>query len=95
VSAIAIGVRECRSAGQDPGVYTKLVLIYTNDVSKRLVDIDDDALEAARVELGTATIKDTVNESLRRAAGTREAAVTDALDVLSGVPLADRSDAWS
>jgi Arc/MetJ family transcription regulator len=76
------------------GVYIKLQSIYTSDMSKRLVDIDDDALEAARAQLGTATIKDTVNESLRLAAGTHGEMVADALDVLAGAPLADRSDAW-
>lgn len=35
-------------------------------VTKRLVDIDDEVLEAARSLLGTRTLKDTVNESLRR-----------------------------
>jgi Arc/MetJ family transcription regulator len=35
-------------------------------VTKRLVDIDDEVLEDARRALGTTTLKDTVNESLRR-----------------------------
>ena len=30
-------------------------------MAKHLVDIDDDALSAARAQLGTDTIKDTVN----------------------------------
>jgi len=34
-------------------------------VTKRLVDIDDEILDEARRVLGTATLKDTVNESLR------------------------------
>jgi Arc/MetJ family transcription regulator len=45
-------------------------------MSKRLVDIDDDALTLARAQLGTATIKDTVNEALRRAGSAREEDVT-------------------
>jgi Arc/MetJ family transcription regulator len=61
---------------------------------KRLVDIDDAALHAARVQLGTGTIKDTVNEALRRVAGTRQEEVRDALDALAGVELLDRSEAW-
>jgi Arc/MetJ family transcription regulator len=36
-------------------------------VTKRLVDIDDEILEEARRALGTKTLKDTVNESLRAA----------------------------
>lgn len=36
-------------------------------MTKRLVDIDDAALEAARSALDTATIKDTVNAALRGA----------------------------
>jgi Arc/MetJ family transcription regulator len=63
-------------------------------MSKRLVDIDDDALILARAQLGTATIKDTVNEALRRAGSTREADVARALAELAGAPLADRSTAW-
>lgn len=34
-------------------------------MTKRLVDIDDDILDEARRALGTTTLKDTVNESLR------------------------------
>ena len=36
-------------------------------MTKRLVDIDDEVLEKARLALGTTTLKDTVNESLRAA----------------------------
>lgn len=36
-------------------------------MTKRLVDIEDEILEEARRALGTTTIKDTVNESLRSA----------------------------
>jgi len=34
-------------------------------MTKRLVDIDDEVLDQARRALGTSTLKDTVNESLR------------------------------
>lgn len=34
-------------------------------MTKRLVDIDDEVLEAARHTLGTVTLKDTVNTALR------------------------------
>ena len=61
---------------------------------KRLVDIDDDALNAARAQLGTETIKDTVNEALRRAAGTRAKAVKKSLDVLGRARLDVRDSAW-
>ena len=70
------------------------MIVYTGRVSKRLVDIDDEALDAARVHLGTGTIKATVNEALRRASGTREEMIAHALDTLAGAPLADRSEAW-
>ena len=63
-------------------------------MTKRLVDVDDEALSAARAELGTATIKDTVNEALRRAAGSRQERVTSALDGLAAADLIDREDAW-
>lgn len=42
--------------------------IYLLLVTKRLVDIDDTALEAAREALSTKTIRDTVNAALRDAA---------------------------
>jgi Arc/MetJ family transcription regulator len=38
---------------------------YTVGMAKRLVDIDDDALERARRVLGTGTMKDTVNRALQ------------------------------
>ncbi len=34
-------------------------------VTKRLIDVEDEALDAARRVLGTDTIKDTVNTALR------------------------------
>lgn len=37
-------------------------------MTKRLVDIDDEALEQARKALGTRTLKDTVNASLAETA---------------------------
>jgi Arc/MetJ family transcription regulator len=63
-------------------------------VSKRLVDIDEEALRLARSKLGTATIKDTVNLALRRAAGSEVASVKRSLDRLARARLADREDAW-
>ena len=63
-------------------------------MTKRLIDVDDDALDAARAELGTRTIKDTVNEALRRAARRRSAELTSALNALADVDLDDRSAAW-
>jgi Arc/MetJ family transcription regulator len=63
-------------------------------MGKHLIDVDDDALSAARAELGTRTIKDTVNEALRRATTDRQDRVRRALDVLAGAHLDDRGDAW-
>lgn len=63
-------------------------------MTKRLVDIDDDALGAARAELGTATLKDTVNEALRCAAAGRDKRVSEALDTLARASLASREDSW-
>jgi len=74
-------------------IYVSLSL-YPRGVTKHLVDIDDDTLDAARAELGTTTLKDTVNESLKRVASTRDKRVSDALDALAGVDLGDRADAW-
>jgi Arc/MetJ family transcription regulator len=58
------------------------------------VDIDDDALSAARAELGTETIKDTVNQALRRAAATRAKAVKRSLDALGRAEIDEREGAW-
>jgi Arc/MetJ family transcription regulator len=63
-------------------------------LSKHLVDIDEQALRAARSELGTETIKETVNRALRRAAGSDQAKLTESLDRLAKADLARREDAW-
>lgn len=63
-------------------------------MSKHLIDLDEAALSAARAELGTVTIKDTVNEALRRAAGDRPERVLAALDLLGHAELDDRQRAW-
>lgn len=63
-------------------------------MAKHLVDIDEQALSAARAELGTLTIRDTVNEALNRAAGRRSAEVKRSLDRLARLELDDRDDAW-
>jgi Arc/MetJ family transcription regulator len=63
-------------------------------VAKHLVDIDEEALSAARAELGTQTIRDTVNEALARAAGKRSGKIRKSLDRLASLHLGDREDAW-
>ena len=63
-------------------------------MGKHLVDIDEQALSAARAQLGTQTIRDTVNEALNRAAGRRSAEVKRSLDRLARLELDDRNDAW-
>ena len=46
-------------------------------MTKRLVDIDDDLLEQARLRLGTTTLKDTVNTALQETVkAARRAAIT-------------------
>ena len=63
-------------------------------MAKHLVDIDEQALSAARVELGTKTIKDTVNAALRRAGEGRDQRVDDALATLAQADFDDREAAW-
>ncbi|MGH9113827.1 MAG: hypothetical protein ACRDZN_16235 [Acidimicrobiales bacterium] len=63
-------------------------------MAKHLVDIDEHALSAARAELGTQTIRDTVNEALIRAAGERAVAVQRSLDRLASLDLEERENAW-
>ncbi len=62
-------------------------------MAKHLVDIDEEALDAARAQLGTVTIKDTVNQALRRTAATRAEAVKKSLEVLGRAEF-DRESAW-
>jgi Arc/MetJ family transcription regulator len=63
-------------------------------MAKHLVDIDEEALAAAQAELGTASMKDTVNEALRRASTGRSRRVDQALERLGRRRLPDRDDAW-
>ena len=63
-------------------------------MSKHLVDINERALRAARAELGTRTIKDTVNNALLRVAGDGGLTVEQQLDVLASAELAPRESAW-
>ena len=63
-------------------------------MGKHLIDLDEEALEMARAELGTSTIKDTVNGALRSTIAKRKRRVSDALDLLAAAPSVDRDDAW-
>ena len=76
------------------GRYTGATVYILSTMTKHLVDIDDNTLGAARAELGTATLKDTVNEALRLAASSRDERVSRSLDALAGADLGDREDAW-
>lgn len=73
--------------------------IYTPAVTKRLVDIDDDLLEAARRSLGTKGIKDTVHAALTSVSDAevdRDHEIREAFAVLAWMDLgdADREAAW-
>jgi Arc/MetJ family transcription regulator len=68
--------------------------VYTGAMSKHLVDIDEKALVAARAELGTRTIKETVNRALRQVGRDRDQTVERSLDLLAESDLAHREDAW-
>lgn len=61
---------------------------------KHLVDLDETALARAQAELGTRTIKDTVNAALQLVADSRVANIESALDTLAGAELTDREGAW-
>ena len=56
-------------------------------MSRTVIDIDRDALAAARSHLGTTTIKDTVNEALRRVASARTDQQLAALDGYPAEPI--------
>jgi Arc/MetJ family transcription regulator len=63
---------------------------------KHIVDIDEDALAAARKALGTASIKDTVNAALQQIGRPVPSAeeIDAAFDVLGAVPDDVREQAW-
>ena len=63
-------------------------------MSKHLVDIDEEALMAARAKLGSATIKETVNRALRLAGEDHRRKLKRRLDSLADADLADREQAW-
>ena len=63
-------------------------------MAKHLVDIDEEALDGAKRELGTSTIKDTVTLALSRAGARRRDDVRRQLDVLARADLAPRDQAW-
>jgi Arc/MetJ family transcription regulator len=63
-------------------------------MAKHLVDIDEQALQDARAQLGVATIKETVNRALRLVGSDRSSAVRESLDALSRADLAPREQAW-
>jgi Arc/MetJ family transcription regulator len=75
------------------GIYAVFV-VFNVAMAKYPVDLHEEALNAARAELGTATIKETVNEALKRATQDRGRRVTDALDILANADLDDRVKAW-
>jgi Arc/MetJ family transcription regulator len=63
-------------------------------MAKHLIDLDEEALRAAQAQLGTATIRETVNTALQRASERHQLRVSKALDVLASAELVDRRDAW-
>ena len=69
-------------------------MIYTAAMTKRLVEIDDDVLAAARAALGTPTIRATVEEALRLASGNKFERLARHFDALASHQFADRDGAW-
>jgi Arc/MetJ family transcription regulator len=63
-------------------------------MGKHLVDIDEEALQVARAQLGSKTIKETVNRALRQAGGEHGRTVKRRLDRLASADLAAREQAW-
>ena len=89
-----LGLTDTLTVVSQGDVYIIVIEVYTPRMTKRLVDIDEDALDAARSQLGTTTIKATVNEALRLVSSERSEVVRDAMDVLADMPPSDRDDAW-
>jgi Arc/MetJ family transcription regulator len=63
-------------------------------MAKHLVDIDEEALSAARLRLGARTIKETVNRALKEVGGEQRETARRALDRLARADLTDRERAW-
>ncbi|MDP3971795.1 MAG: hypothetical protein Q8P61_02645 [Candidatus Nanopelagicales bacterium] len=68
-------------------------------MTKRLVDVDDDLLQAAQIAMGTTGLKDTVNEALSVAGAEsvqRLDEIRRSFAAAASVPFteADREDAW-
>lgn len=63
-------------------------------MGKHLVDIDEEALRAARARLGSVTIKEAVNHALRQAADEHRDGVARRLDLLARADLDARERAW-
>lgn len=67
-------------------------------MTRRMVEIDDAALAAARTALGTTTIKATVDAALHAVVAARNARVDEALAAFTTFeftdPDAEREDAW-
>ena len=76
------------------GVYTRLTTYILPVVGKHLIDLDEEMLSAARAELGTDTIKATVNSALQAACANRVERVSMALDALADFRFEDRERAW-
>lgn len=70
--------------------------VYTGWVTKRMVDIDDAKLDAARAALGTTTIKDTVDRALEQAVAARHERAQRAFDAMAKFDFGDldRDAAW-
>jgi Arc/MetJ family transcription regulator len=69
-------------------------MVYTREMSKHLVDIDEQALRDARAQLGAVTIKETVNRALLLAGANHRETVEERLNVLASADLAPREQAW-
>jgi Arc/MetJ family transcription regulator len=63
-------------------------------MAKHLIDIDERALREARAQLGSKTIKETVNRALRQAGEEHRRSVKQRLDLLADADLGPRERAW-
>jgi Arc/MetJ family transcription regulator len=63
-------------------------------MAKHLIDIDEGALREARAQLGSKTIKETVNRALRQAGEEHRRSVKQRLDLLADADFGPRERAW-
>ena len=97
-----MGARPNRMGGLTLGEHCRERWLYIHiifldiltDMTKRLVEIPDELLVAAQAALGTATMKDTINQALIRSVSEAEHELDKAMLFATSFDTTSRADAW-